>query len=38
MFGILLAGVGDHLGTMLRKAVAKIEALFRVGALQFPLS
>ncbi|KAB5571345.1 hypothetical protein PHYPO_G00223980 [Pangasianodon hypophthalmus] len=29
MFGILLAGVGDHLGTMLRRAVAKIEALFR---------
>ncbi|XP_026990855.2 potassium channel subfamily K member 2 isoform X1 [Tachysurus fulvidraco] len=28
MFGILLAGVGDHLGTMLRRAVAKIEALF----------
>lgn len=37
MFGILLAGVGDHLGTMLRKAIAKIEALFRVGALHFPL-
>lgn len=33
MFGILLAGVGDHLGTMLRKAIAKIEALFRVCAL-----
>ncbi|TSY55756.1 Potassium channel subfamily K member 2 [Bagarius yarrelli] len=29
IFGILLAGVGDHLGTMLRRAVAKIEALFR---------
>ncbi|XP_060741491.1 potassium channel subfamily K member 4 isoform X1 [Tachysurus vachellii] len=29
MFGILLAGVGDHMGTMLRRAVAKIEALFR---------
>ncbi|XP_058253997.1 potassium channel subfamily K member 4 isoform X2 [Hemibagrus wyckioides] len=29
MFGILLAGVGDHLGTMLRRAIAKIEALFR---------
>uniref|UniRef100_A0A8C9ZQX4 Potassium channel subfamily K member 4 n=1 Tax=Sander lucioperca TaxID=283035 RepID=A0A8C9ZQX4_SANLU len=29
MFGILLAGVGDHLGTGLRKAVAKIETLFR---------
>ncbi|KAM4546023.1 potassium channel subfamily K member 4 isoform 1-T2 [Odontesthes bonariensis] len=28
MFGILLAGVGDHLGTGLRKAVAKIETLF----------
>uniref|UniRef100_A0A665XBE6 Potassium channel subfamily K member 4 n=1 Tax=Echeneis naucrates TaxID=173247 RepID=A0A665XBE6_ECHNA len=28
MFGILLAGVGDHLGTGLRKAVAKIEILF----------
>ncbi|XP_046704744.1 potassium channel subfamily K member 4 isoform X2 [Silurus meridionalis] len=28
MFGILLAGVGDHLGTMLRRAVAKLEALF----------
>ncbi|KAI7801589.1 potassium channel subfamily K member 4 [Triplophysa rosa] len=28
MFGILLAGVGDHLGTLLRKAVAKIETLF----------
>ncbi|XP_071317527.1 potassium channel subfamily K member 4 [Trachinotus anak] len=28
MFGILLAGVGDHLGTWLRKAVAKIEILF----------
>lgn len=30
MFGFLLAGVGDHLGTGLRKAVAKIEDLFRV--------
>lgn len=30
MFGILLAGVGDHLGTLLRKAVAKIETLFLV--------
>ncbi|KAJ8246968.1 hypothetical protein GJAV_G00257300 [Gymnothorax javanicus] len=29
MFGILLAGVGDHLGTGLRKTIAKIEALFR---------
>ncbi|XP_070699857.1 potassium channel subfamily K member 4 [Pempheris klunzingeri] len=29
MFGILLAGVGDHLGTGLRKTVAKIETLFR---------
>ncbi|XP_062855817.1 potassium channel subfamily K member 4 [Trichomycterus rosablanca] len=29
MFGILLAGVGDHLGTILRRAVAKIETLFR---------
>ncbi|KAL7863109.1 hypothetical protein SRHO_G00120930 [Serrasalmus rhombeus] len=28
IFGILLAGVGDHLGTILRRAVAKIEALF----------
>ncbi|XP_018936792.1 potassium channel subfamily K member 4-like [Cyprinus carpio] len=28
MFGILLAGVGDHLGTLLRRAVAKIETLF----------
>ncbi|KAG9272554.1 potassium channel subfamily K member 4 [Astyanax mexicanus] len=28
MFGILLAGVGDHLGTILRRAVAKIEGLF----------
>uniref|UniRef100_A0A3P9I7E1 Potassium channel, subfamily K, member 4a n=1 Tax=Oryzias latipes TaxID=8090 RepID=A0A3P9I7E1_ORYLA len=28
MFGILLAGVGDHMGTVLRKAVAKIETLF----------
>ncbi|KAF7228346.1 potassium channel subfamily K member 10 [Nothobranchius furzeri] len=28
MFGILLAGVGDHMGTMLRKAVGKIETLF----------
>ncbi|XP_062867922.1 potassium channel subfamily K member 4 [Trichomycterus rosablanca] len=28
MFGFLLAGVGDHLGTGLRKAVAKIEMLF----------
>uniref|UniRef100_A0A3Q1JYP6 Potassium channel domain-containing protein n=1 Tax=Anabas testudineus TaxID=64144 RepID=A0A3Q1JYP6_ANATE len=28
MFGILLAGVGDHMGTMLRRAVAKIETLF----------
>nr|XP_055034710.1 potassium channel subfamily K member 4 isoform X1 [Misgurnus anguillicaudatus] len=28
MFGILLAGVGDHMGTLLRKAVAKIETLF----------
>ncbi|XP_059207554.1 potassium channel subfamily K member 4 [Centropristis striata] len=29
LFGILLAGVGDHLGTGLRKTVAKIETLFR---------
>ncbi|TSL04292.1 Potassium channel subfamily K member 4 [Bagarius yarrelli] len=28
MFGFLLAGVGDHLGTGLRHAVAKIEMLF----------
>ncbi|XP_051514826.1 potassium channel subfamily K member 2 [Myxocyprinus asiaticus] len=28
MFGILLAGVGDHLGTLLRRTVAKIETLF----------
>uniref|UniRef100_A0A3P9PKN9 Potassium two pore domain channel subfamily K member 4 n=1 Tax=Poecilia reticulata TaxID=8081 RepID=A0A3P9PKN9_POERE len=28
MFGILLAGVGDHMGTVLRRAVAKIEKLF----------
>lgn len=30
MFGILLAGVGDHMGTVLRRAVAKIETLFLV--------
>lgn len=30
MFGILLAGVGDHMGTVLRQAVAKIETLFLV--------
>lgn len=30
MFGILLAGVGDHMGTVLRRAVAKIEKLFLV--------
>lgn len=35
MFGILLAGVGDHLGTGLRKAVGKIETLFLVRA--FPV-
>ncbi|XP_028838145.1 potassium channel subfamily K member 2 isoform X2 [Denticeps clupeoides] len=28
MFGFLLAGVGDHLGTVLRKAIGKIEDLF----------
>ncbi|KAJ8347735.1 hypothetical protein SKAU_G00263240 [Synaphobranchus kaupii] len=28
MFGILLAGVGDHLGTGLRKTIAKMEMLF----------
>ncbi|XP_077104180.1 potassium channel subfamily K member 4 [Siphateles boraxobius] len=28
MFGILLAGVGDHLGTLLRRAVARVETLF----------
>uniref|UniRef100_A0A3B1JKG7 Potassium two pore domain channel subfamily K member 4 n=2 Tax=Astyanax mexicanus TaxID=7994 RepID=A0A3B1JKG7_ASTMX len=28
LFGFLLAGVGDHLGTGLRKAIAKIEMLF----------
>ncbi|KAK9518195.1 hypothetical protein VZT92_023507 [Zoarces viviparus] len=28
MFGILLAGVGDHMGTVLRRAVAKVETLF----------
>lgn len=32
LFGILLAGVGDHLGTGLRKLVAKIETLFLVKA------
>lgn len=30
MFGILLAGVSDHMGTVLRRAVAKIETLFLV--------
>ena len=30
MFGILLAGVSDHMGTVLRKAVARIETLFLV--------
>ncbi|XP_025767156.1 potassium channel subfamily K member 4 isoform X3 [Oreochromis niloticus] len=30
MFGILLAGVGDHMGRVLRRAVAKIETLFLV--------
>lgn len=30
LFGILLAGVGDHMGTVLRRAVAKIETLFLV--------
>lgn len=30
MFGFLLAGVGDHLGTGLRNAVTKIEMLFLV--------
>ncbi|KAG9351565.1 hypothetical protein JZ751_022816 [Albula glossodonta] len=28
MFGILLAGVGDHLGTALRKTIGKVETLF----------
>ncbi|XP_030638908.1 potassium channel subfamily K member 4 [Chanos chanos] len=28
LFGFLLAGVGDHLGTGLRRAIAKIETLF----------
>ncbi|KAM6953346.1 potassium channel subfamily K member 2 [Aplochiton taeniatus] len=28
MFGFLLAGVSDHMGTLLRKAVANIETLF----------
>ncbi|XP_062380291.1 potassium channel subfamily K member 4 [Sardina pilchardus] len=28
MFGILLAGVGDHMGTMLRRSVGKMETLF----------
>ncbi|KAJ8014869.1 hypothetical protein DPEC_G00020250 [Dallia pectoralis] len=28
MFGFLLAGVGDHMGTMLRKAVGNMETLF----------
>lgn len=37
MFGILLAGVGDHLGTGLRKTVAKIENLFLVSPLKRPL-
>lgn len=32
LFGILLAGVGDHLGTGLRRLVAKIETLFLVKA------
>ena len=30
MFGILLAGVGDHLGTGLRNAVAKVEMFLMV--------
>lgn len=30
MFGILLAGVGDQMGTILRRAVAKIENFFLV--------
>lgn len=30
MFGILLAGVSDHMGTVLRRAVGKIETLFLV--------
>lgn len=30
MFGILLAGVGDHMGTVLRRAVAKMETLLMV--------
>lgn len=30
MFGFLLAGVGDHMGTGLRKAVWKMETLFLV--------
>ena len=33
MFGFLLVGVGDHLGTGLRKVIAKIETLFLVSAL-----
>uniref|UniRef100_A0AAY4EMS9 Potassium channel domain-containing protein n=1 Tax=Denticeps clupeoides TaxID=299321 RepID=A0AAY4EMS9_9TELE len=33
MFGFLLAGVGDHLGTVLRKAIGKIEDLFLVRTL-----
>lgn len=36
LFGILLAGVGDHLGTGLRKTVAKIENLFLVSPLKSP--
>lgn len=35
MFGILLAGVGDHMGTVLRQAVAKIETLFLVRMVAF---
>ena len=33
MFGFLLVGVGDHLGTGLRKVIAKIETLFLVSVL-----
>lgn len=30
MFGILLAGVGDQMGTVLRRAVSKVENFFLV--------
>lgn len=33
LFGFLLAGIGDQLGTMFGKGIARVEKVFRVSSL-----